>query len=138
MDDIIGKLDRIERVLRVPEPGSLSRRTRIIFIIYGVSFFSLITFTSLLSTGSGSRFDSIGSLMGFMFILWGAGDGLRGGSIGKIIRLSNFLLLVPILAILTVVATYVESGFSGLAFLAAFLTMLFGLGWIIRKTSARA
>lgn len=138
MDDEAGRLGTLGILLRVPPPGSLSRRVQIIFIIYGVVFFLLMTFTSLFSTGEGSSFDAVGSFIGIMFILWGAGDAIESGRIGHIIRLSNFLLLGPILAVLTVVATYTESGFSGLAFLAAFLAALLGLVWIIRKKSAGA
>lgn len=138
MDDEAGIIGRLEKVLGVPEPGSLSRRAQITFIIYGVAFFSLMVFTSVLSTDSDSSFDAVGTLIGVMFILWGAGDAMRSGGIGNIVRLSNFLLLGPILAIFTIVATYVEGGFSGLAFLAAFLILLFGLVRIIRKTSSRA
>lgn len=136
MDYETGRIVRLEKVLRVPESGSLSRKIRVTFIVYGLAFFSLMLFTSLLSNGSTSMFDAISPLIGIIFVLWGAGDSMSIGGFGALVRLSNFLFLTPVLAILTVISTYTESGSLGLVILAGSLAMLFGLCWIVRKTSA--
>lgn len=137
MDNDIGKLDKLERFLRIPEPGSLPRYFWLLYIIIGLIILLPSIYLVLFFSQSFYGAYSASSLMGVALILLGVGDRVNLGGLGTIIRISWFSLFL-VAGIIATVSTYRVAGSWGLVLVAAFVIIVSGVVWLLKKMGAGA